>query len=319
MYRWWKVILPSILLLFAVVLRYEDPVLLQEFRYRIFDNFQRLSPRIYTQVPITIVDIDDETLKRQGQWPWPRTLVAELVARILNAGGVVVALDMVFPEPDRTSPENLISSFADGEAARLIRAAIGNDPLANHDAVFADLLSQAPTVVGFIPVNRDTGRIPGKKVGLATAGDDPLRFLRAYPGAVTNLPVLDDAVSGVGGLTPIFDTDGVIRRVPLFVSVQGQIYPSLATEALRVAQGASTVVIKSSGASGETAFGEHTGVNQVKIGQFVAPTDAESAVWLRDTGDVRNASSRPGRCSKGPRPPTAWKARSFSSAPARRD
>ena len=81
--------------------------------------------------------------------------------------------------------------------------------------------------------------------------------------------------------------------------------PLSLAEALRVAQGASSMIIKSSGASGETAFGEHTGINQVKIGQFVVPTDAEAAMWLRDTGAVES------------RMLPAWKVMDGSIAPER--
>ena len=250
-----------------------------------------------------MIDIDDETLTRHGQWPWPRTLMAELVSRLINAGTAVIAMDIVFPEADRMSPENLAAHFGDGPTGQALRDAIKAGGLPNHDLVFADILAQGATVTGFIPTDQDTGTVPPVKMGLARSGDDPAPFLRAYPGAAANLPVIDAAVAGVGGLSPIFDSDGVIRRVPLFVTVKGQIYPSLVTEALRVAQGARSVIIKSSGASGETAFGEHTGVNQVKTGQFVVPTDAEAAMWLRDTGPVAARTLPAWRVLDGTAPP----------------
>lgn len=286
MLRWLKLIIPAAFLLLALTLRFQDPVLLQEFRYRIFDNYQRLAPRVYTDMPVLVVDIDDETLAKHGQWPWSRTVVAELVARLMNGGAAVVALDIVFAESDRTSPENLVAGFGDGPAAQLVRAAIGSGELPKHDSILADILSQGPSVGGFIPTNGSAKRLPLLKSGLATSGDDPKPFLRAYPSAIANIPEIDEALAGGGSLSPVFDSDGVIRRVPLFVRVGEEIYPSLAAEALRVAQGASSMIIKSSGASGETAFGEQTGVNQVKIGQFVIPTDAQAAMWLRDTGAV---------------------------------
>jgi adenylate cyclase len=305
MLRWLKLVLPGSLLILAVVLRFHDPVLLQEFRYRIFDNYQRLSPRIYTDLPVLVVDIDDQTLESHGQWPWSRTVVAELVARLINAGAAVIALDIVFAEPDRTSPENLLAGFGDTPAGRLFRDAISAGDLEKHDTILADILAQGPTVGGFIPVGRDSGVLPIVKAGLAHSGDDPAQFLRAYPGAIANLPEIDEALAGGGSLSPVFDSDGVIRRVPLFVRVGDQIYPSLAVDALRVAQGASSLIIKSSGASGETAFGEQTGVNQVKIGQFVVPTDAQAAMWLRDTGAVDSRAL------------PAWKVMDGSAAPER--
>ena len=305
MLKWLKLILPVTLLTMAALLRFHDPVLLQEFRFRIFDNYQRLSPRLYTDLPVLVVDIDDETLARHGQWPWPRTVVADLVARLINAGAAVIALDIVFAEPDRTSPENMFVSFGEEVIAKFVRDGLKSGDLARHDTILADILAQGPTVGGFIPIDRDIGKLPLAKSGLAHSGDDPMLFLRRYPGAIANLSEIDEALAGGGSLSPVFDSDGVIRRVPLFVVVGEQIYPSLAAEALRVAQGASSMIIKSSGASGETAFGEKTGVNQVKIGQFVVPTDAQAAMWLRDTGAVESRSM------------SAWKVMDGSAAPGR--
>ena len=99
-------------------------------------------------------------------------------------------------------------------------------------------------------------------------------------GAVTNLAELETVALGNGAINSTPDLDQVIRRVPLVLALQGELYPSLAAEALRVAQGAATNVIKSSGASGVLAFGEQTGVSALRIGEFEIPTDPEGRLWL---------------------------------------
>ena len=119
------------------------------------------------------------------------------------------------------------------------------------------------------------------KAGFAFAGDDPKPFLRAFPGAQDNLPLLDEAAQGVGSINLVRNRDGVVRQAPLFFRLGDHIVPSLAAEALRVAQGASTYVLKSSNASGETAFGRSTGLNHVRIGEIEIATDAESAIWVK--------------------------------------
>src|ERR1700735_5363947 len=91
-----------IALLFALVpLRLADPRPLQELRLRTFDLFQVLRPREQTVRPVVIADIDEASLKEIGQWPWPRTVVADLIARLRAAGAVAVGFDIVFAEPDR--------------------------------------------------------------------------------------------------------------------------------------------------------------------------------------------------------------------------
>ena len=94
-----------IVLLFALVpLRVIDPRPLEEVRLRTFDLFQVLRPREQTARPVVIVDIDEASLKEIGQWPWPRTVVADLVTRLNALGAVAIGFDVVFPEPDRMSP-----------------------------------------------------------------------------------------------------------------------------------------------------------------------------------------------------------------------
>src|ERR1700682_5106476 len=101
----------TVLLLALVPLRVLDPPPLQELRVRTFDLFQVLRPREQTARPVAIVDIDEESLKAIGQWPWPRTTVADLITRITQLGAAVIGFDVIFPEPDRMSPAIAEHSF----------------------------------------------------------------------------------------------------------------------------------------------------------------------------------------------------------------
>ncbi|MFH1800020.1 MAG: adenylate/guanylate cyclase domain-containing protein [Candidatus Omnitrophota bacterium] len=96
---------------------------------------------------------------------------------------------------------------------------------------------------------------------------------------------MEKAAAGNGSIAMPDDRDNVIRRLPLFFNLRETIYPSLAAEALRVAQGATLYKIKLSGGSGERAFGERTGIVKVRIGKLTIPTDKHGRVWLYDTGD----------------------------------
>src|SRR5258708_35651373 len=85
-------------------LRMLDPAPLQELRARTFDNFQVIDPRVKKARPVTIIDIDEKSLEKLGQWPWPRTRIADLVSNLTRLGAVVIAFDVVFLEPDRLNP-----------------------------------------------------------------------------------------------------------------------------------------------------------------------------------------------------------------------
>ena len=226
----------------------------------VFDQYQRWKPRPYAfDQPVRIVAIDDESLKRLGQWPWPHERLAALVEALKRAGVAAIAFDFLFAEKDR------------GDAT----APVGKTP----DEAFARSMDDGAVVLGSFVSELPNGVSGSVKAGFVTAGDDPTKFMPSYPGLLTPLPELAQHAAGVGFLNWRPDTDRVVRRVPLILNVNGALHPSLAMEALRVAQGASTYIVKSSNASGETAFGQVYGVLAIRNGDLTIPTDA--------TGDIR--------------------------------
>lgn len=255
-------------------------------RAAIFDYYQRLEPRAYQDAPVRIVDIDDTSLSRIGQWPWPRTKVAEMVARLAHAGAAAIAFDVVFAEPDRTSPTQVLSIWAaNGASVETLRRSLSGLP--DHDAFLARNIQDARNVVtGFALTDAPGGRKPLLHAGFATLGDDPLPFVPGFAGAVTNLAVIEAAAAGNGGIDFTPDSDLVVRRVPLVERIGQQLYPTLAAEALRVAQGAHSLLIKSTGASGEYGFGNQVGIVSIKIGGIAVPTDASGAILIHYTRSV---------------------------------
>src|SRR3989338_8812008 len=97
-----------LILILAIMLRAINPPAVQEITFNVFDQFQRLSPRLYQDVPVRIIDLDEESLAKLGQWPWPRTLLAQMVERLSELGAAAIAFDIVFAEPDRTSPDQVL-------------------------------------------------------------------------------------------------------------------------------------------------------------------------------------------------------------------
>src|SRR3954454_24182938 len=91
--------IPLLVFALVVVLRAWDPLPVEQLRFLVFDSYQRLKPRVYDPAaPVRIVDVDDASLARIGQWPWPRSLLAELVGRLAEAGAAAIAFDIVFAE-----------------------------------------------------------------------------------------------------------------------------------------------------------------------------------------------------------------------------
>ena len=100
MLRRLSILLPLAMLAVAVGLRFLDPPVVERLRSAVFDEYQSLKPRVWTDADVRILDIDEASLERLGQWPWPRTLLGELVDRLGDAGAAVVVFDVVFAEPE---------------------------------------------------------------------------------------------------------------------------------------------------------------------------------------------------------------------------
>ena len=227
-----------------------------------------------------IVDIDEESLKEIGQWPWPRTVLADLVDKLAANGAAAIGFDIVFPEPDRMSPANALRFWPKSDALASLREEV--EKLPSNDQVFAEAIGKGPVVLGFISTPEGTSQ-PETKAGFAHGGDDPALFAPYYPGAAASLKELQDKAQGAGSLNWIPEHDQIIRRMPMIVRIGDKLYPSLAADLLRLAQGASTYVVKSSGASGEKAFGEKTGIVGVKVGDYEVPTEANGQMWIKFT------------------------------------
>jgi adenylate cyclase len=272
-------LLPFTLLFFALSIRVTASDLLERLSLLCFDFYQKAAPRMAGDVPIRVVDIDDQSLKRIGQWPWPRTVIAELVDRLREAGASVIAFDIDFAEPDRTSPKLLLPLLAQNgagreEAERILLA------LPDPDKRLADAIHAPPAITGFILTDRAQTRPPLAKSGFAFAGEHPLGHVDSFSGAVSNVPELESAATGNGFLNQYVDWDHVVRRVPLILRLGEKPYPSLAAETLRITLGEHSYVARAAGANTEKSFGEKTGLTAIRIGQLTIPTDPAGRVWL---------------------------------------
>ena len=253
-----------------VALRLWDPAPLQILQLKTFDAYQQIKPwAAPPSRPVVIVDIDEESLKAYGQWPWSRDLMADLVERLAKLGASAIAFDILFPEPDRMSPAELANRLVnldEGVRARL-------QALPSNDQLLAEAMATTKVVVGQSGYGGGAGEAAAA-TSVVTLGADPRPFLISLPGLLSNLPGLEAAAAGRGLVTVQPDLDGIVRRVPAIMSVAGQTRPALSIELLRVAMGEQSIVVRSDAA----------GVGQVAIGNFVLPTDRNGQLWVHFSG-----------------------------------
>jgi len=217
--------------LVTVALAIFNPSLFAHLDRRVYDGLLRALPRPQAASPVAVVDIDERSLAAIGQWPWSREVIARLVTRLRETGARVIAFDVVFPETDRF------------DAA---------DPLrqANTDTAFADAMRRARVMIGYAFTfnaphpSTDCGLHP---LALPVLQSDESNLdvpaFRAT-GAVCTLPLLMKAADGSGFLNAVPDPDGMLRRLPLLIERDGQLYPALGLAAAMAATGTRPVALR---------------------------------------------------------------------------
>jgi adenylate cyclase len=235
-----KYILSAFVLIALVALRAFDPWPIQVARLKYFDFLER-QQQVLNDDRVVLINIDEAALRKHGQWPWPRDVVANYISEIMNRGAVVVVAPILFSEQDRAGKDENLEQV-----------------LRSHPVI----LAQAPTTQVREPYARARGS--------ALIGPPIHDVLPSWPGAIPPLPQFADAAAGVGMIATVPEPDGVVRRSPMLVAVGENFYPSLVLETLRVLSDEISFQVKSNEA----------GVEIIRIpGQPLMYTDPNSRLW----------------------------------------
>lgn len=281
--RWWSrvgILIASALIILAAATRLWDPLPVETLRLKTFDFYNRLLPRPRLEnSPVVIVNIDEKSLVEFGQWPWPRTRVARLLASLRDAGAAVAGFDIVFAEEDRTSPDAIANSLPGLNAP--VRENLLSLP--SNDERLARIMKTFRTVLGQAAGKDDTGDLPDDAASatsvkgirtLGPAGKEPSDFLFSHPSLIGNIPVLEENALGRGIFSVADEVDGVVRRVPVITDVAGVLKPALTLEMLRVAFAGNSIFLTMDQA-GLVDVGLQT-----PRGDFRVPVDEKGRVWV---------------------------------------
>ena len=265
--------LTTFLLAGFLLVHWYDPPPVEILRTRSFDLYQNIRPRDPpAESLVAIADIDERSLERYGQWPWPRTLVAQLVLALRRAGVSAIGFDIVFAEGDRTSPE-----FASRFMAGLDDATFDLlQTLPHNDAVLAGQIEAAPVVLGQSVASAaasaaETVDTPPPERSMNIVGP-AVDFLPRFPRLLRNLPEIEAAAEGIGLFSLLPESDGIVRRIPAAISVDGEVFPTLTLELLRVATGGRSIDVRAS---------PEAGVNALRVHPYIIPTDRHGRFWVR--------------------------------------
>lgn len=274
----------------VMALALSNSALVERIRYLVFDQYQRWQPREWhADLPVRVVDIDEDSLAKVGQWPWPRARLAELTRRLTEAGAAVIAFDVILAEEERLSPRGVLAQLPDTPEREALRKAMAERGELDADPL-RDALAASNAALAVVLTRQPAKSAVEMKTQFVVAGEDPIPALRPFSSVVLPLPALREAAKGLGAIQYAPDEDLIIRRVPLIFAAgpdgAKSIVPSLSAEALRIAQpeGTATPIVKTNQASGEFGFGGNTYVATIKIGDFEIPVEHDGALRVHYAG-----------------------------------
>jgi len=280
----------ALVIALAMIVRYDDPQILDRLRSIAFDSYQRLSPAEQNpQRPVRIVDIDERSVAAFGEWPWPRTRLAELAQALSARGAAAIVFDLPMSAADRWSPEEYVKSLP-ADRTQEFGALLGSGR--TNDQIFAAALEKTPSVIAVTlhdavaasapdqPDAKDCRLEPFGKAGFAWARDCPKSFIDDFKDANV-LPLFAQSAPGLGAVAYEPDPDGVVRRIALVLRHGDKLIPALAAEAVRVAHGVMSYVIGSSNAGSRHALGAVAGLDFIAIGGLQIVTDPNGAIVLK--------------------------------------
>lgn len=222
-----------------LTIRIADPAFMESVRLRYFDTLITSKPAEVTGVHV--VNIDEPTLERYGQFPFARNVYAGIIRDLYARNAGLVVFNILTPDADRMG----------------------------RDGAYVAALQKYPTVIPSIGSTQ--GRNQPRQPGSVVIGPYGIDQFVTYPGIVANIPAVEQAAAGVGITNTLPEIDGVVRRMPMVVVVDGRLYPSLAMEVMRVAAGDSTFQVKIN----------ESGVEKMRIPQFgPVTTDSLSRIWI---------------------------------------
>ncbi|NWF67069.1 MAG: adenylate/guanylate cyclase domain-containing protein [Campylobacterales bacterium] len=217
---------------------------------------------------IVIVDIDEKSLAKIGQWPWSRDILAQMVYNLAESGAGVIGFDIVFAESDNSSPKKIADKYD-----------IPSENLPNYDEIFAQAVANTPTILGYVfdfdnPTNFDKEKLPQIPAIVIEKNKKSDDFILTSKGIVQNLDILQDNSYSSGFFNVIPDNDGVSRSVPLVIKYKDYIYPSLGLEMIRAALGVKKITINYS----------ELGIENVQLGDLTIPTDRFGRLFINYKG-----------------------------------
>ena len=242
-----------------------------QLEYKIKDMMFKTRGNVDGDKNIIIIDIDEKSLKKLGQWPWSRDKIAKILQNLTNDGVGIIGLDILFAEADNSSPKRVLSKLG-----------LSTKGVEDYDEIFAKTIKQTPTIAGYAFSLKNDGikpsGAPNSNIIIIERNKPKKSYIIKPYRAILNLPIIQKNANFNGYFNTIPDDDGVVRSIPLVMEYNKTIYPSLDLEMLRVAMQKNIIKINYS----------DDGVESISIGKLNIPTDIYGRLMINYTGKTRN-------------------------------
>ena len=258
-----------LILILLIVLKTINPTFIKSISFLSFDMYQKVFPLKKNDSNVIIIDIDEKSLSKFGQFPWNRSIFAKIIENVDSTNPKAIGFDVFFSEKDKQSPEEIIKSY-NILANDVINYLIN---IKGHDERFRQQLENSKSILAVLGSNVSShGSYDRKaKARFLSKGGDPNQFTYNYPYSIGSLEKLEKSAKGLGSISFLDQTDGIIRSLPLIVRFNKKIYPTMGLEMVRVGENQKNLYVEL----------DEVGVKRISVRPHKVLTDPNGILWIR--------------------------------------
>ena len=258
----------SILLFLLISIKISNPSFVKSISFISFDLYQKIFPLEKNETEVVIIDIDEKSLGKFGQFPWSRSVFAKILENVNAVNPKAIGFDVFFTEKDKQSPEEFLKAY------NLIPTDVGEiQNLKGHDQIFQEQLEKSKSVTAVlgstVPSHSNYDR--KSKARFLAKGGDPKKFTYSYPYSIGSLEMLEKSVKGLGSISFLDQTDGIIRSLPLIVQFEKKMYPTMGLEMVRVAEKQKNLYVEMN----------EVGISKISARPHKILSDPNGIIWIK--------------------------------------
>ena len=257
-----------VLLIFLITIKIINPSFVKSISFISFDLYQKIFPLEKNETEVIIIDIDEKSLGKFGQFPWSRSVFAKIIENVNETNPKAIGFDIFFTEKDKQSPDEFLKAY------NLIPTDVNEiQNIKGHDEIFREQLEKTKSVTAVLGSNVPSHSNYDRKAKarFLSKGGDPKKFTYSYPYSIGSLEKLEKSVKGLGSISFLDQTDGIIRSLPLLVQFEKKMYPTMALEMVRVGGNQKNLYVEMN----------EVGITRISARPHKILSDPNGIIWIK--------------------------------------